>query len=217
MESRHERFSKGLSFGLAGNLLFVLFGMICFVFYKTYVHESVHSRILEAAAYFTEFLGFGLFLYAAWLISTSVRMRTLFKVGLTAYVVLEAVMMVLELNSYRISFYAPYSLALAIVHSIVSAAVCLSFLQLDPDRGRFELFVIVCIGVILGGMLGNILGVRVYFSIITNAFGFALMFWSIKYLLGREEMEVDCYGDRAQAAEYTSNTLFEDSADNKKQ
>ena len=66
----------------------------------------------------------------------------------------------------------------------------------------------------LGGMFGNIMGIRVYFSIMSNAVGFSILFAAIRYLLKREEIEIDCHGDNARVNEYSSSTFFGES-DNK--
>ena len=179
----------------------------------SYEYKSILSNVLEALAYIAEFSGFIILIYAGWLMFSAVRMRSWLKFGFSAYIVLEAVMMFLEINTAVFPFYAPYSLALAITHSVLSAAVCFSFIQLDPDRSKLEVVVIVCTGIMLGGMFGNIMGIRVYFSIISNAVGFTVLFAAIRYLLKREEIEIDCHGDNARVSEYNSSTFFENSDD----
>lgn len=204
----NPRLRNALRLGLAGNLMFVLFGFVCYFYYKTYDRESSFSSTLEVVAYLIEVGGFGALVLSDFLLSTTVRMRNYMKIGYSVYILLESVMMYFELNTMDLEFYQPYSLGLAIVHSIISAAVCFSFLQLDPDRSKFEMLIIICVGIMLGGMFGNILGIRIYFSIIANAVGFAVMFYGIMYLLKREEMEIDCHGDQAKVVEYNSNTMF---------
>lgn len=205
----HEKLDKGLFFGLIGNILFVAFGLICALYYFTYNSTALYSRILETVAYCTEFMAFGLLVYSDALLSISLRLRRLLKFSYTAYIILEALMMVLELNSARLDFYRPYSLVLSIVHAIISGAACFAFLQLDPDKNKYEITVVVCIGIIFFGMLGTIFGIRVYFSILLNAVSFSLLFGMIRFLLSREEIEIDCYGDRARVAVYKS-TMFND-------
>lgn len=205
-----EKLTKGIFFGLIGNILFVAFGLICLLYYYTYNSESIFSKIMEFIAYCTEFMGFGLLIYADYLLIASLRLRRMLKVCFSAYIVLEAVMMFLELNAYNFTFYQPYSLPLAIVHAIVSAMACFAFLQLDPDNTKYEVAIITCIALILAGMLGNILGIRVYFSIMASALGFVVLFGAIHYLRSREEIEIDCYGDRANVAVFNSSTLFND-------
>ncbi len=205
----HERFKKGLKSCLIGNLLFLAFGIICLIYYKVYSPDSAISKIIEILAYTCEFGGFTILLWGDWLISSSVRFRNIMKLSFTLYIVLESVMMFLELNSFRFTFYKPYSLALAIIHAAVSGLVCLTFLQLDSDKKKLELSVIICIAIIFAGMLGNILGLRIYFSIIVNSIAYALLFHMIRRHVQREEIEVDCHGDRARVAEYKS-TFFDE-------
>ena len=64
--------------------------------------------------------------------------------------------------------------------------------------------VLVCIAMMFAGMFGNIIGIRIYFSIIVNAVAFAVLFYSVRRLIAREEIEVDCHGDKARVAEFKS-------------
>ncbi|SFW30607.1 hypothetical protein [Ruminococcus flavefaciens] len=205
----HERLNSGIKFCIIGNILFLAFSIVCFIFYTTYNAGSLLSAILEYLAYGLEFSGFGAFIFGDWLISSSIRFRGLMKLCLTLYIILEAVMMVLELNAYRFEFYRPYSRALAIFHSAISGFVCLTFLQLDKDKKKLELMVIICIAMMFAGMFGNILGIRIYFSILVNAVAYAVMFYSIARLIRNDEIEVDCHGDRARVAEFKS-TIVDD-------
>ena len=206
----HEKLSKGILAGLIGNILFIAFALVVYIYYTTYDYDSAGTKFLEALAYLIEFSGFGLLIVSDVLICRTVRMRGWLKLGLSLYIAAEALMMFLELYSYKFeAFYRPYSLMLAILHSVFSALVCFTFLSLDPDKKCLEIMVTICIGIILGGMLGNILGIRIYFSILTNAFAFAILFGSLRYMLKREMIEIDCHGDRARVAEYNSNTFFE--------
>lgn len=200
-----ERLNKGLSLGFLGNVFFVMFGFICYIYYLTYDSDSAVSKAIEMIAYVVEFSGFGMLIFSDYLISVAVRMRKLMKIAYTAYIVVEVVLMIIELNSFTFrSFYDPYSVVLAIIHAVFSGLVCLSFLQLDPSRTRFEAVLVVCIGLIFGGMMGIVMGIRIYFSIIVNAVAFALMFFMIKFMLKNEDIEIDCHGDRARVAEYKS-------------
>lgn len=209
MEDMHKKLSIGLNLGLIGNILFIVFSAVCYVYYLIFNPENVFVKVLEITAYICEFAGFFALILSDILISRTARMRNWLKICFAVYIVVEAVMMTFELNSYRLDFYEPYSLLLAIVHSVFSAGVCFAFLTLDPDKKAYEIIVIICIGIMLGGMFGNIMGIRIYFSIFTNAIAFTLLFSAIKYMLKREIIEIDCYGDRARVAEYRS-TFFEE-------
>ena len=200
----HERLNFGLKLSFLGNILFIAFGVICFIFYKTYDPGSFLTSFLSFIAYAVEIAGFALLLMGDWLMVSSMRFRTTLKAAWTFYIFLEAIMMVLELNSYKIEAYKPYSLAVAIAHSVISGFVCLTFLQFEKDNKKLEVKVIICISMMFAGMLGNILGIRVYFSIIVNALAFVIMFQSIRSLVKHGDIEIDCHGDRARVAEYKS-------------
>ncbi len=204
----HEKLTRGLQLGFIGNLLFIIFGLICAVYYATFDGESIHSQVLEAVAYFTECMGFVLLVIADVLMITSMRARKIMKILFSLYIALEVTMMILELNFGGWEFYRPYSLALAIVHSVVSAAVCFSFLQLDAKKTKLELAVIICVAIILFGMFGNIMGIRVYFSIAFNAVSFSVLFFMILRLLKIEEIEIDCFGDKEREQGFKS-TFFD--------
>jgi uncharacterized membrane protein YfcA len=86
------------------------------------------------------------------------------------------------------------------------------FVYLDPYKTQYEILIIMCIGLILGGMFGNLIGIRIYFSILMNAVAFLIMFYGIRVMLKREIIEIDCYGDRARVAEYRS-VFFDEEVD----
>lgn len=209
----HKKLSLGINLALAGNLLFILFAVICYFFYKSYDPSSSFSAFLEKTAYTTLFAGFIALAAAEVLLWLTVRMRLLVKLAFAFYIIMEAFMMYCELNSFKVmSFYDPYSMKLAILHAVLSAVVCFAFVYLDPYKTQYEVTIIICIGLILGGMFGNLIGVRVYFSILMNAVAFSALFFAIKYMLNREIIEIDCYGDKARVAEYKS-VFFEEEVD----
>lgn len=203
----HEKLSKGLTFGLVGNIFFVLFSLVCYLYYRTFSAEGIVIKFIEVIAYACEAAGFIFLLLSIILISRTVRMRIWLKIGFSVYLAAELILMFLELNSFKFDFYKPYSLVLAIGHAVFSGAVCFSFLSLDPGKSCLEIMTTVSVAIMFGGMLGNVLGIRIYFSILTNAVSFMVLFASIKWMLAREMIEIDCYGDKARVAEYKS-TFF---------
>lgn len=202
-----KKLSRGLILGLIGNIFFLLFGFVCFIYYIVFSKDGIVVPFIEVIAYSCEILGFLLLLISDILLCRCLRGRVLLKIGFSVYIVTELVMMIMELISFRLDFYEPYSLVLAIGHAVFSALVCFAFLSLDPGKTSLEILITVCFGVILCGMFGNIFGVRIYFSIITNAVAFTIMFASLISLRSREKIEIDCYGDKARVAEYKS-TFF---------
>ncbi len=209
----HKKLSLGINLALAGNLLFILFGIICYWFQSSYDPKSSFSAFLEKTAYTTLFAGFIALAAAEILLWRTVRMRLAVKLAFAFYILMEAFMMYCELHSFDVmSFYDPYSMKLAILHAVLSAAVCFAFVYLDPYKTPYEVTIIICIGLILGGMFGNLIGVRVYFSIFMNAVAFSALFFAIRHMLKREVIEIDCYGDKARVAEYKS-VFFEEEVD----
>ena len=116
-------------FGLAGNIFFVLFGIICMIYYAAFGDTNVIVLPIEFAAYTCEVLGFIFIILTFVWFSRYLRHRLIMKISFSFYILMELVLMVIELNSYKFEFYEPYSVVLAIVHSIISAAVCFSFLS----------------------------------------------------------------------------------------
>ncbi|MDD6278927.1 MAG: hypothetical protein PUA81_03950 [Oscillospiraceae bacterium] len=200
-----DTLKRGLTYGMVGNLFFIAFSLVCLIYYNIYDPAKISSRIIEMIAYTVETLGFLSLMLGMIDINRSVRMRPMLKFGFPVYILVELVMMILELNSYQIEFYKPYSLLLAVIHAVFSAAVCFTFLSLDPGKSCLEVAVTICFGVILGGMLGNVIGIRIYFSILTNAVAYAGLFSAIRYMYCREMIEIDCHGDKARVAEYDSS------------
>ncbi|MBP5431727.1 hypothetical protein [Ruminococcus sp.] len=203
----HEKLNKGLRFCLLGNILFIAFGIISYIFYMTYDTHGLHTRILAIIAYITEITGFSLLIFGDWLIISAIRFRRAFKAAWTFYVIFEAVIMLMDLNSTKLYFYHPFSLTLAVIHTIISGLVCLTFVQLDTNNKKMERLVIICIFIIAAGMLGNLLGIRVYFGVICNAIAFIIMFLSIIKMKEHGDIEIDCHGDKARVAEYKSEFI----------
>ncbi len=200
---------KCFYFALFGNIAFILFAIVCFIYYYAFGSIGVVVKSIEAIAYAFEGTGFVLNLVSAVYFFRTVRARMSMKVGYCVYIISELVMMILELNSYQISFYKPYSLPLAIIHSLFSAVICFSFLLLEPKRTCLEVMVTIAVGIMFFGMMGNIFGIRIYFSILTNAVAYVVLFASVIFFIKQERIEIDCYGDKARVAKYKS-TFFEE-------
>ena len=209
----HKKLKLGLDLGLIGNLCFVVFALLWLWFYNIYDPNSGFVSFLEKVTYLALFSGFACLAASEFLMWTTMRMRLTLKIGFALYIVMEAFMMYCELHSYEVmSFYEPYSLKLAMAHSIISGVVCFMFVYLDPYKTPYEILIIMCIGLIFGGMFGNLSGIRVYFSILMKAVAFLILFIGIREMMKREIIEIDCYGDRARVAEYRS-VFFEEEVD----
>ncbi len=206
------KLSRALTLGIIGNGLFLLF-LLLSLFYHYIFNTSAPDiivKLIEIIAYFVEVGGFTVLVIADYFICSAVRMRKAPKIAFSLYLVMEAFLMFCELNGMRVqSFYAPYSLALYIVHVLASSAVCFTFVYFDPYKKAFELLVIGCVFIILLGLIGNYMDKRIYFSIIANALSFLVMFAGMKIMIKREIIEIDCHGDRAREVRYKSG-FFED-------
>ena len=204
----NPKLPKCFTFGLIGNIFFIIFSLVCLYYYDFFGSKGIIIYTIEAIAYANEALGFIFMILTVILLSRTVRQRHLMKISFSAYIIMELLLMIMELNSYRISFYAPYSIGLAIAHSVISAVVCFTFLSLDPKRTALEIVIVITAGIILFGMFGMVFHLRIYFSILMNAFAYIFMFSALKYLLSQQKIEIDCYGDKARVNQYKS-TFFD--------
>lgn len=205
----HKNLLKCFYFALFGNISFIAFAAVCFVYYYSFGSIGVIVKSIEIIAYAFEVIGFILNFISSLYFFRTVRARNLMKISYCLYIAIELIMMILELNSYRIDFYKPYSLPLAIIHSLISAGVCFSFLLLEPKNTYIEVIVTIAVGIMFFGMMGNIFGIRIYFSIFTNAFAYIVLFGTVIFFIKHENVEIDCYGDKARVAQYKS-TFFEE-------
>lgn len=206
------KLSRALTLGIIGNGLFVLFLLVSLLYRKMFLSDIPGGlvKMVEVLAYFIEVAGFAALVIADYFICSAVRMRRTTKIAFSLYLVMEAFIMFCELNGYTVKdFYDPYALWLYIVHVLASAAVCFTFVYFDPYKSKFELLVIGCVVIMLAGLFGSYMGVRIYFSVIANAISFIVMFSGMKIMLKREIIEIDCHGDRAREVRYKSG-FFEE-------
>ena len=185
------------------------FIIICLIYYYTFSPSGTFRLGFDIAAYIVEFAGFGLMALAIAGICCIVRQRGLMKTLLSVYVCVEVFLMLLDFDFIHLDVYNGRSNLLIILHAIFSALVGLSFLSLDPKRTRLEMLVGIAVSMILAGMFSAVMNLRVYGSILMNAFAYIFFFASLRYYYNREEIEIDCYGDRAKVQEYKS-TFFKD-------
>ncbi|MBR5405657.1 MAG: hypothetical protein IK107_05110 [Oscillospiraceae bacterium] len=203
-----------MRFGLIANILFVVFIVICLIYYYSLARKGTYVILFETVAYTTEMLGFALFILSVVWTNKLVRARGVMKVLLPVYIGIEVLLMLLEFellpDIVPFTLYNGLSLGLIIVHVLFSAGVSLSLLQMEPDNKRVQIIVAVTCGIILSGMMTAAAHYRVYASILVNAFAYIFFFAAMYLLLQREEVRVDCHGDRAEETSFTS-TMFADS------
>lgn len=206
---RPFRLDTCFKLGLAGNICFVVFIIICLIYYYTFSPTGTFRLGFDIAAYIVEFTGFGLMALAIIGICCIVRQRGVMKALLSVYVCTEVFLMLLDFDFIHLESYNGRSNLLIILHAVFSAVVGFSFLSLDPKRTRLEILVGICVSIMLAGMFSAVLNLRVYGSILMNAFAYIFFFAALRFYCGREEIEIDCYGDRAKVQEYKS-TFFKD-------
>ena len=195
--------------GRTGNILFVVFIVICLIYYYSFANKGNYIIPFEILAYAVESIGFALFAVSIIWLDRLVRARGLMKTLLLVYIITEVGLMLLEFDFIFPNVYNGLSLPLTIGHSIFSAGVVLSMLALDPSNKKMEAFVIITCTIMLAGMFLGLAGYRVYASILLNAFAYIFFFSAIQYQLHLDELDIDCYGDKAPEAKFDS-TMFAD-------
>ncbi len=199
-----------MKLGFIANLLFVIFIVICLIYYYSLAKFGKFVIPFEVVAYTVEVMGFMLFILSVIWMDKLMRARTLLKILLPVYISIEVLLMLLEFELLPFIPYNGLSLALIITHAIGSAAVAFSLIQLDPQNRRVQLIVAVTVSICLAGMLPGIAGLRVYSSVLINAFAYIFFFLTMHRQLVNEEVDVDCHGDRAKVTSF-STTMFTDS------
>ncbi|MBQ3940668.1 MAG: hypothetical protein II723_06100 [Oscillospiraceae bacterium] len=203
-----------MKLGLIANILFVVFIVICLIYYYTLARRDKYVIPFEFVAYTTEMMGFALFILSVVWTDRLIRARSLMKVLMPVYISIEVLLMLMEFelfpNIYPFYLYNGLSLGLIIAHVLFSAGVSLSLLQLEPENKRVQAVVCITCGIILAGMLTAAAHYRVYASILVNAFAYIFFYAAMRLLLQREEVRVDCHGDRAEETSFTS-TMFAES------
>lgn len=196
--------------GLIGNILFVSFIVICLIYYYSFGRNGHFVLPFEFLAYFVETAGFALFSLSVIWLSKLVRFRTPMKVLLLVYILIEALLMLMEFELLLPRIYNPLSKSLIILHAIFSAGVAFSMLSLDSSNEHLQHFIIITCTIMLGGMFLGLAGFRAYASVLLNAFAYIFFFTAMIQQLRLEEMDIDCYGDNARVAKFES-TMFTDS------
>ncbi|MBQ8920966.1 MAG: hypothetical protein IJ060_02250 [Oscillospiraceae bacterium] len=198
-----------MKLGVLGNIMFVIFIIICLIYYYSLARKGNYVIPFEVVAYGVEALGFALFTTSVIWLDRLVRARVLMKVLLLIYIVVEVILMLLEFQFLPWTYYNGISIVTVITHVIFSACVSFSLLMLEPHNKRVEIIVGITTAIILAGMFFGAAGYRVYASILVNAFAYIFFFTAMKRQIVLEEVLVDCYGDQAKVTSFSS-TMFED-------
>ncbi len=197
-----------MKLGVLGNIMFVIFIVICLIYYYSIARKGNYVIPFEVVAYGIEALGFALFATSVIWLDRLVRARVLMKVLLLVYITVEVILMLLEFQFLPWTYYNGISIVTVIVHVIFSGCVSFSLLMLEPHNKRVEVIVGITTAIILAGMFFGAAGYRVYASILLNAFAYIFFFTAMKRQIILEEVLVDCYGDQAKETSFSS-TMFE--------
>lgn len=206
---RRYKLSDCMRFGRIANILFVVFIIVCLIYYYSFANKGNYSIPFEVVAYSIETVAFLLFSTSVIWMERLVRARKCMKFLLIAYILVEIILMLLEFRLLPFKSYNGLSVGLTVTHVLFSAGVSFSLLMLDPMNKKLQWIVGITTCIILAGMLLAIAGYRVYGSILVNAFAYIFFFTAMDYQLRLEEIEVDCYGDSAKVQNFES-TLFAD-------
>ncbi|MGN0648738.1 MAG: hypothetical protein ACI4J3_08930 [Oscillospiraceae bacterium] len=199
-----------MKLGRIANILFVVFIVICLIYYYSLAKNGNFVIPFEIIAYGIEATAFAFFTLCVVWLDRLVRQRLPMKILLICYIVVEVILMLLEFDFLPFIPYNGLSLALTTCHAIFSGGVSLSLLMLAPESKKMQTVVIINSSLILAGMFLGLAGYRVYASILLNAFAYIFFFTAMIHLVRNEEVDIDCYGDKAKSTDFSS-TMFADS------
>lgn len=199
-----------MKLGRIANILFVVFIVVCLIYYYSLAKNGNYVIPFEIVAYGIEATAFAFFTLCVVWLDRLVRQRLPMKILLICYIVVEVILMLLEFDFLPFIPYNGLSLALTICHAIFSGGVSLSLLMLAPESKKLQTIVIINSSLILAGMFLGLAGYRVYASILLNAFAYIFFFTAMIHLVRNEEVDIDCYGDKAKVTDFSS-TMFADS------
>ncbi len=199
-----------LKIAILSNSMFILFIIVCMIYYRIFLVTNQISAITEGIAYFLECLGFVLMsTYIVGFIG-KLRDRKLLKTALVLYFITELSIVLIDFNFVSIQdAYNPSSKVLIISHSIFSALVCLSHLTFDPQSGSMQVATGVCTVITLLGTFCIVYGTRVYVSVLINSVAYVIYYSWVLYLVSQERVNIDCHGDIVKDVHYSSKDFFE--------
>jgi len=205
----HPKLKRCFQFGQYANILFLVFAIVSAVYYWLIERHNTEVVALEIAAYTIETSGFVIMLLSLINFWKIVRHRYIMKTAMLIYLIVEVVIMIMDFNASKIPFYQSNSMALNIGHSVFSAAICFTYLALEPKNPSLEVSIVISIVIILCGMFGTIFNMNVYISLFANSIAYVVFFSILRFLHSQERIMVDCHGDRARVAQYKSS-FFDD-------
>ena len=205
----HPKLKRCFIFGQYANILFILFALLAWVYYWSIKKNNLEIVALEITAYTVETGGFIFMLFSLWNFHKIVRHRYVMKTAMLIYIIAEVVIMIMDFNADKISFYNAASTALNLSHSIFSAVICFTYLSLEPKNTSLEIAIIISEVIILSGMFGIVFVLHVYVSLLANAVAYVIFFSIMRFLLSQERIMIDCHGDKAKEYKYKSSFFDE--------
>lgn len=199
-----------LKIGILSNGLFILFIIVCMIYYSIYLKTEIQSDLVEGIAYTLEALGFiFMSVYIIGFIG-KLKDRKLLKVSLVIYFVVELCIILMDFNFLDIEdAYNPSSKILIIGHSIFSAVVCFSHITFDSKQTSLQIATAIATIITLFGVFCVAYGTRVYISILINAIAYVVYYSWTLYLVNTERIYIDCYGDVIKDVHYSTKDFFE--------
>ena len=205
----HPKLKRCFSCGQYGNILFLLFAVFAVTYYWSIERHNVVLLPLEIAAYTVEAGGFVFMLFSLINFWKIVRHRYIMKAAMLVYLIVEAVIMVIDFNADKLSFYESHAMWLNIAHSIFSGAILFTYLALEPKNTGLEVAIIISEVIILACLFGVVFKMHVYLSLFGNSIAYVVFFSILRFLHAQERIMIDCHGDRAREVKYRSD-FFDD-------
>ncbi|MBP0973863.1 MAG: hypothetical protein J5851_08160 [Oscillospiraceae bacterium] len=205
----HPNLKRCFSCGQYANILFLVFALLAWLYYWSIDRHNVTIIPLEIAAYTVEVGGFVFMLFSLLNFHRIVRHRYLMKTAMLVYIIVEAIIMIIDFNYSRFTFWHANAMWLNIAHSIFSGAICFTYLALEPRNTGLEVAIIITEVIILAGMFGVVFHLPIYVTLLCNALAYVVFFSIVRFLVAQERIMIDCHGDRAKETKYRSD-FFDD-------
>ncbi|MCC8068276.1 MAG: hypothetical protein LIO71_00685, partial [Ruminococcus sp.] len=192
-----------LKIGIIANGFFILFIIVCMVYYSIYLKTEIQSNLVEGIAYGLEAIGF--ILMAVYIVGFvgKLKDRNLLKGALIVYFITELCIILMDFNFLDIEdAYNPSSKILIISHSIFSGLVLFSHITFDSKQISLQIATAVGTVISLCGVFCVAYGTRVYISILINAIAYVIYYSWVLYLIKTERVYIDCYGDVIEDIHY---------------
>ncbi len=193
-----QRFIRAMKLGIAANIFFIVFIVICFAYYFTLNHVNI---IIEVFAYAVELTGFVLISFSTIDLIKSIKQSLFLKIAMPSYCITEIVVMLLEVGFIKLPFWDSMSSVAIIIHVVLSIFTVLAFLSLDINNKHLEITVVIIAIIMLMGSLGY----RVYISVLINTAAFIALYSILLFQLSHEQISIQFNGMTVEPKRYKSS------------